>query len=309
MKKLVMILVVLAALTGCKRWIETDLSEESVELVSPPNNYVDSLSQYIFYWEDLDGVDEYQFQLVSPNFDTILNFVADSMVEVNSVTFNLNPGKYQWRVMGSNSTSETAFTTYNLEVISTDYLTGESINLITPSNQFNTNSSYVFFDWTGLNAASSYLFTIFDNSSGDVVYSTDLTEDSITVSISEEGKYRWKVQAINDVSASYPSERTFIYDATAPLAATLISPSHLDTLDRFDIELSWLHATDNGSALIDSISVGMDSLMSSTVLSELAIESFVVDSLDAGDYWWNVTTYDAAGNGPATSVSRKLIVE
>ena len=65
-------LVVLFAI-GCAKWVSIDISEDSVVLISPVENQSDSLQSKMFVWEELEGAKKYRLQIVSANFDSVLD--------------------------------------------------------------------------------------------------------------------------------------------------------------------------------------------------------------------------------------------
>jgi hypothetical protein len=112
-KQLVFALVIGLMVQGCAEALEKDLSKQTVRLVSPADNVIvaDS-SSLTFAWDSLTDAKRYRLQVVSPSFDSAVYLVADTTVRqlfytVPQVTV---PGRYQWRVMGLNNTSATAYT-------------------------------------------------------------------------------------------------------------------------------------------------------------------------------------------------------
>jgi hypothetical protein len=111
-KYLVGALLLAAMVQGCAEALEKDLSKQTVRLVAPSDGIVapDS-SAMTFAWDSLDGASRYTVQVVSPSFDSTVGLYADTTVK--GFFFTLPQltvrGRYQWRVMGSNTTSSSAY--------------------------------------------------------------------------------------------------------------------------------------------------------------------------------------------------------
>jgi hypothetical protein len=308
-KGIVIIIALITVLSACKRWTETDLTEETVVLLAPANNHSDSLLSTTFFWEELKGTDEYKLQVVSPSFDSMIYLDLDSVMTVNSFVMNLLPGSYQWRVKAMNSISETEYSMSSFVITETESLNGQIIDLVSPSSQWVGQDSSLFFDWSTLGAADEYIFKIVDSGNGTVVYTESTTEDSLTYVMETDGNYRWTVQAINAIGATAASERYFTLDRVQPNAPFLLIPSELDTISQLDIDFTWTQASDNGSALTDSLYIGTDSLFSTVYSYKGISESYSADSLPSGTYLWKVQSFDAAGNVGIESQIRTIVLE
>lgn len=103
-------LYVIVTLSSCEEVFEQDLSGSTVVLLSPPDSMVTSESTQVFYWEPVAAHVEHQLQVVSPDFDSIVQLVADTAVWGNQVVLVLHKGRqYQWRVRGINNSTRTPF--------------------------------------------------------------------------------------------------------------------------------------------------------------------------------------------------------
>ena len=87
--------------------IENDISSISFSLLSPPNNSVAKQLDQTFWWEDVEGAEEYNIQIVSPSFNSIEKLVLDSAITDNKLNYTLEEKTYQWKVIATNSTSQT----------------------------------------------------------------------------------------------------------------------------------------------------------------------------------------------------------
>nr|WP_319570068.1 hypothetical protein [uncultured Draconibacterium sp.] len=91
-----------------------DLSDKSTVILAPKDSLVTTATTHTFWWEKLDGAEKYNFQLVTPSFDSIESLIEDTSLTDNQITLTVPPGKYQWRVKGINSISQTGYSTYTL---------------------------------------------------------------------------------------------------------------------------------------------------------------------------------------------------
>ena len=102
MKNIFIIVCFLIQIAGCKDIFEKDITRDKVTIISPKDDikpYGDSIK---FVWEILDGADEYHITIVSPNFDTIQQYIHDVKTIENRFTLFLNEGKYEWSVQAFN---------------------------------------------------------------------------------------------------------------------------------------------------------------------------------------------------------------
>jgi hypothetical protein len=94
---------------ACAEVIEKPLTNEKLILTAPVDSLVTADSSITFYWEPIQAANKYQFQVVSPKFDSIARFIADTIIRQNSFRISLDSGKYQWRVRALNFSTSTLF--------------------------------------------------------------------------------------------------------------------------------------------------------------------------------------------------------
>jgi hypothetical protein len=97
--------------------IEDDISSIQFSLLSPPNNSTSKQLGQTFWWEKVQGAEEYNIQIVSPSFNDIEELVIDSIITNNKLNYTLQEKDYQWRVFATNSTSqsESEIFTFNVD--------------------------------------------------------------------------------------------------------------------------------------------------------------------------------------------------
>jgi hypothetical protein len=104
-KLAIFLLLVIVIAGGCEELLEKSLTDKKVTLQAPVNNLTTTDSIHNFYWQEVDGALEYQLQIVSPRFDSIVKLIADTPVTAVVLNIELDAGKYQWRVRAKNNST------------------------------------------------------------------------------------------------------------------------------------------------------------------------------------------------------------
>lgn len=110
-------------MVSCDQFPE-DIEKEEIVILAPKENDIIQSSEVLFWWEDLDGTDQYRFQLVRPNFNDTRELLSDTLLieidtlnqEANKIKVFLEPGTYQWRVRGENFGYQTDFKVQSLTI-------------------------------------------------------------------------------------------------------------------------------------------------------------------------------------------------
>jgi len=105
----ILFLGIVILLNACTDILETDISGQEVKILSPLDRATVTTPQSIFWWEPLDGATQYELQVVSPSFKSIINLHADTVLKQNIFTMELPQGVYQWRIRAQNSAYQTKF--------------------------------------------------------------------------------------------------------------------------------------------------------------------------------------------------------
>ena len=311
MRKLVYFLFVLQlsmSWWSCADFVEPDLSDSTVQLISPPDSFSTNLETVTFLWEQTEDVLTYQLQVVKPDFITPLTFVLDSAITDDRFVYSIAPGNYQWRVLGKNSNTSTQYQTFNLTVTEDSILTNQIVNLLSPGDNGTTNNSTVSFLWQLLSAADTYRIQCaspdFSNSTF-LIFNETLSADNYSVTL-PDGEYRWRVRAENGQGESAYTEFGFTVDTQAPAAPVLVAPSNSTTVGS-PVELSWTFAAD---AALDSVYVYSDSLM--TLVESDAVTNVpysFVNGMTDSTYYWRVRSLDAGGNNSPFSATWKFTIQ
>lgn len=111
--KLLIILLYCTALIffSCEDIVETDLSSEEIMITAPSDSITAHRGNINFIWGEVDGATQYQFQVASPRFDSVVSFIEDSTINNPFISLSLDSGRYQWRVRARNNTSSSAYKT------------------------------------------------------------------------------------------------------------------------------------------------------------------------------------------------------
>ena len=301
----VVMVIAFSFLYSCKDFIEADLAKKSITLLAPANNIVSSSSSQTFWWEELKGAENYNLQIVKPNFSSIQQFVLDTTVTNNRFSYSLMPGVYQWRVRAMNNSSNTAYVIYNLTIDSTLNLSNQWVILTSPIDNYSSGNLSQTFNWQTLVNADSYLFQIL--SSGSIIFSQANNTTTTNYTFLAEGTYQWRVLAQNNVSTSSPtnSTRNIIIDNTSPTAPILTFPAANDTASN-PVNLVW---TSDISATMDSVFIYADTNLTTLVISVLTTDTnYTFNGTIGQDYFWRVRSRDAAGNWSPYATRRKFII-
>lgn len=115
MNRLLIFFMILLAFS-CDDIFETDISDDMVVLRTPSEGYATSSQSITFWWDSLEGADEYELQVVSPDMATANVLVIDTVIVKTQFAMTLTTGQYEWCVKGMNNGYETALACRSLEI-------------------------------------------------------------------------------------------------------------------------------------------------------------------------------------------------
>lgn len=267
MKKIINFTVILCCIgliIACtKDFIAKDIKNETVSIVAPADNLSTPNNAITFWWDELDGAETYNLQIVKPDFNSIIQLIVDTTLTGNKFNKILTPGTYQWRIKGINGGSSTVYTTRTLKVDTTSNLALVTVNSIAPAGLL-TNSTTINFSWSSLNAATYYEINILNSTGSSIHNQSNITATNYNYTLpSTSGNYKWQVKAYNPFSFSqYNSVNTFTIDLTAPPAPYVTHPSYSGASLNGNLDsLVWSR---NGSATADSVIISLDSNFATT---------------------------------------------
>lgn len=287
-----------------KDFIAAKLSNLTVTLLAPADNYHSSSVAITFWWDELKGADKYELQIVKPNFSSVQQLVLDTNVTGTKFSYSLLPGIYQWRVRAKNNASSTDYTTRSLAVDSVQNLSSQSLILVAPANNLYTKLLKNTFKWDSLSAAVDYRFQILNQSSTaivDIVLHTDTFSYSLN-----EGIYTWQVRGQNATSNTLYTSRVLTIDTTAPPVSVISAPLSGDSAAN-PVALAW---TRNASASEDSLFIYPDSLISAAVYKgSFTATAYSFTGISGKKYFWRFKSGDLAGNWSKFGILSKFYVK
>lgn len=312
--KTLIVIILCACFSDCtKDFVVKDIKHASVVVLAPANNLSTPNNSITFWWEEMDGAEKYNLQIVKPNFTSIQQLIADTNVTGTKLRVTLNPGTYQWRIKGVNNGGSSQYTVFNLTIDTTSNLASQLIIPVAPVSNYLTGTKTISFSWNALSAANSYQFQIL-NYLGVVIKDTTTANTALITSLSAGGSYTWKVRASNAFSISqYNSPLSFTIDLTAPPVSVITSPAH-GAMIKDTTELKWTRSSTD--TRYDSLYIGLDSLFSSVISSERVYGSEIkINALNtaipvsSAYYWWRLRSVDSVGNtsGYSNKLKFKLI--
>jgi len=306
MKNILILNLILLSTLGCTEdFFEEDLSSKTVQIITPQNAYNSIIRVVNFKWEAIDDVTHYEIQIVSPSFSNIINYVVDSSISSTEFDYTFEPGSYEWRIKAVNFSSETPFTPKGvIQIDTSSNLMGQTVDLYTPLNNTFINEEFPVFTWLNYNIADNYDIEIRTGTNfmlGTLLESANTTTPSyIPTNALTEGTFSWGVRANNNTSSTAFFSNSFDVDLTVPGIPSNLSPDSQTYNTNDAINFSWTRAVDNGtnpSQLYDSLFIYEDALLTSLYKRVALSSNGYQDSIaNVGDYYWQVKTFDAAGN-------------
>lgn len=311
-KRLIKPILLVMVFYSCNDFLATDLRDKNVTILAPTDNLSTTTATMNFYWEELDGALSYHIQIAKPSFSNMTTLVVDTNLTGNNFTIVLTPGNYEWRIRAENGSTETPYIQRSFTIDSTSDLTGQTLILYAPSNDFATNDTTITLNWYGLYNADQYRILIKLHASGftgtQVLPDIVQTDTTLQVSSLDEGYYDWGVRAENGLTNTSYTVRGVYIDYTSPGMVSLGSPAHNALVSGPTINFSWTNAIDSGSPLFDSLYVYTDTSLNIIRKSISVFGTGYSDTLAIGTYYWRIKAYDKAGNQGGFSALRKFTV-
>jgi len=279
---------------GCEDILfEKNISNETVILTAPFDSAQFTSTSITFSWNSVEGANQYKIQIARPNFENPLEIVVDETISETFSTQQLNIGTYQWRVSALNDSYQTSYTTRTIHVTSNDDFQDNNVNLLSPVQQFITNTPLQTLSWQPVLDAVSYQIQI-ENASNAIILDQSIVGTSFNYTFAE-GVYQWRVRASNGVLSTLYSTRTIQIDTTIPNTPQLSMPQNNSILTTQEVTFAWTRTPISGSNEVDVVKIFSDSNLTNLV-EEAETSSPFNTTLDNGVYYWVVIAKDAAGN-------------
>jgi predicted secreted protein len=298
-----------------KEFIVKDIKNKTVTIIAPSDNLTTPNNSVTFWWEELEGAEKYNLQIVKPSFSSVIQLITDTTVTSNKFTKVLTPGAYQWRIKAINAGGSTVYTTRTLIIDTTSNLSFITLNPVTPIGLL-TASKVVTFSWTPHPAANYYELNILNSAGASVFNENNINTSSFThtFTTTTDLKYSWQVKAHNSFSFSqYNTASTFTVDVTAPSVSSFSVPIAGNVVND---TTSFFWNRVGSDTKYDSIIVSNDSAGISYITSKRVNGTSLKFSLlpvllpspgpAVGYYWWRIISVDSVKNRSNSSSSAKF---
>ena len=320
--KSILSLLLIALFSNCsKDFIVTDIKNKTVAINAPADNLTTPNNAITFWWDELNGAETYNLQIVKPDFNTIQQLLVDTTITGSKFNYTFSPGTYQWRVKAINAGGSTNYLTRSLVIDTTSDLSKVSVGSLFPNTNYLTGNRLITFSWNALDAATYYELEVKNNSNLIVINPTNILGTSYTYSFTNttDANYSWRVRAHNSVptSSAYNASRTFTIDVTAPNASSITYPFYgAISINSATDSLKWTRSISTG-AKSDSIVISLDSTFSNYIntFKTYQIRYKIADinptltaPSPAGNnyYWWRIYSIDSVKNISAPSPKFKF---
>ncbi|HNU34433.1 MAG TPA: hypothetical protein PKN75_12675 [Bacteroidia bacterium] len=183
-----------------------DLSNQTVLLVSPANNFVTNNSSLTFEWQKLYNATEYRFQLIDIGNGSV---IEDEVTTNDTISFSLVEGDYQWQVRAQNNIS---LSNYSSRLFTIDQTAPATpYNLLPFNNSFINNGDTLFWSADSSSIGDSIYIstdTLFISPSPLKLYTTN---NFYPVNLSSAA-YFWKVKSLDAANneSSFSATQKFI---------------------------------------------------------------------------------------------------
>ncbi|MBL7932784.1 MAG: hypothetical protein JNL60_12820 [Bacteroidia bacterium] len=311
--KLPIVFFLLFSVIACRKdFIVEDIDNKTLTINAPAADLQTDINTITFWWEPLDGAEEYNLQIVRPDFSKVTQLLLDTSITGTKFNFTFTPGTYQWRLKAANAGHSTAFQTFNIKIDTTSDLSQQVVNLLVPANGAVTGNTVVTFSWRELNAAKKYRFLLNEGTLKD----TTLIGTSLTCTLQAAKNattaFTWNVKAINDHTESQfnTSSYKFTVDLKGPGTPGLVSPVYDATVTIANDSLRWSRS--GTDVAYDSLYIADDSTFTnynqykSDDAFMIANDLNLSPSTPGNYYFWKVRSFDLYGNGSSYSTKRRF---
>ncbi|SHL98564.1 hypothetical protein [Mucilaginibacter sp. OK098] len=308
-----LLMIGIAFLASCDAIIEPSISKKQVILEAPADQYQSSSYSINFWWDEVEHALSYRLQVVSQSFASPGGLVLDTVVTKNRFSFTLDPGKYQWRVLAQNGSSQTAFANPRDLEVEASSIKLQTVQLNSPANNLITNQSVQTFQWGSLFGATKYRFEIDTNnfSNESTILSNQIIPgQQLNYTFPKDQSYQWRVRAENDTAQSrWSAINSIIYDHTPPAVPALVSPTNGQTVS-LPVTLQWGAVTTAVRYKLYVFKSDSTSLYNTSFPLSVTTTSYSFNLGSPGDkIYWKVSALDAAGNEGQASELRSFVLQ
>jgi hypothetical protein len=302
-----------ALLTSCDAIIEPSISKKQVQLEAPTDQYQSTSYSINFWWDEVEHALSYRLQVVSQSFVSPGGLILDTVVTKTRFSFNLDPGKYQWRVLAQNGSSQTAYTNPRDLEVEASSIKQQTVQLSSPANNLITNQNAQVFQWGSLFGATKYRFEIDTNNFANeskVLSNQIIPGLQLNYTFPKGQSYQWRVRAENDTAQSrWSAINSLIYDHTPPATPALVNPTKGQTV-KLPVSLQWGAVTSATRYKLYVFKSDSTSLYNTSFPLSVSTTSYSFNLGNPGDkIYWKVSALDAAGNEGQASELRNFVLQ
>ncbi len=260
-----------------------------------------------YSWNASSGAATYRFVYGAASCDAPI--FASGWMNVLSFKPPTQPaGPWTWCVQAKDAAGNISL--WSSRSITVNLIVPVAPVLVLPVNAALTGDSTPNFSWNSVPYGDTYQIQIskvsnFASTEQDVTGGAGVIAYTATTLL--DGKYYWRVRAINSLSAGpWSAARNFTVDTTPPLAPTLKTP--LDKSVSTVIPTYAWNSTLGANRYQFRYDTHSDCASPVFESGELTLTSYKPVGQSYGTYFWCVSARDAAGNWSAWSVPNKLIL-
>lgn len=318
MKKInsISIIAVTLLLFSCSDVLEKDITNDTVELISPIDSEEIESNVITFKWNSLTDADKYRIQIFKDEKTKIL----DSLIVKTNLKYPLPIGDYQWRVRAENFAYQSSYSIQaSFSMTESTNLDKQHIILKSPVDNYYTKSNTITCSWNTVSLADYYELELLNVTNGEtsVITVPNIVDGTFilnSTNLAAEAKYKWKVKGVNTTSQTLYSSNTFSIDRTNPNQPSNVLPAQNATFTpNQSINFTWSIATDTGviqSPISYTIEFSNDVNFTTLIQqNDVTTASFDKAFAVAGNYYWRIKATDLAGNVSIYSTPFKFIIK
>lgn len=210
------------------------------------------------------------------------------------------------------------------DILEVPDISEQQVTLLAPTSGSVLETNTVSFNWETVEEATGYAVQVatpnFENAAQLVLdsiveldtlgYVTKRMEMSLF-----NGNYEWRVKAFNsDFETGYSSSAFQVngdddLDLVPPNTPQLIAPANGTSQTNTTVNFSWSRTDVPGTAERDSIFIFSDENLENLTTKALGANKTYSGTVAAGEYFWFVRAYDAAGNESDASNTFSFTIE
>ncbi|PKP11184.1 MAG: hypothetical protein CVU08_12785 [Bacteroidetes bacterium HGW-Bacteroidetes-3] len=198
--------------------ISDDLSDQTVALHTPSDNFYTNNTNIIFTWNEIISADYYNIEIIK-KFNGQQTVFQQSAITVTNLNIDPNTfdedAEYIWKIKALNSISET---TYSERSVFIDRVIPSQPLLVSPLDQ-ETESTAINFNWTNgvdLGNVKSVITNKIDIATdidfNSIIHSANTTNNTYQFEFDTVGTYFWRIKAIDAATneSDYSNVRTVV---------------------------------------------------------------------------------------------------